>query len=102
MENIGNVIYSFGEETGSLKAKWCHSDYGCGTGFATGGQSDSFEGNYDIQYFDSNGKLVVTLKLEIIDKQGCYHLIWRNNGAISAKGIGIATSNVLSVGYRDV
>ena len=104
MKNIGSVIYRKGEKIGSLSAKWCHSDYGNGTGIATSvdRSGDSFAGVYDIQYFDNIGGIQATLKLKIESCDGFFQLSWFNNGNLTATGIGQENNGVLSVGYCDV
>ncbi len=102
MINIGFVLYKKGDEPGTLNAKWCHSDYGNGTGIATGGPAEGFEGRYHIRYLDDKGNAQAERKLDIQKKGDFYHLSWINNGNISARGIGMETVEGLSVGYRDI
>jgi hypothetical protein len=42
MPSVGFVMYKKSDEPGTLIAEWCHSDYGNGTGIATGGPADGF------------------------------------------------------------
>ncbi len=102
MTNIGFVLYKKNDKTGEMSAKWCHSDYGNGTGIATGGPVDRFEGHYHIRYFDDSGNVQTDRELEIEKNGDNYKVSWFNNGKISAIGIGMENSEGLSVGYRDV
>ncbi|GAA0819477.1 hypothetical protein KO495_02945 [Colwellia sp. D2M02] len=102
MSNIGSVQYSKGNKVGELKAVWIHSDYGNGTGSATGSQSATFEGKYEIEYFDCNGLSLTVLNLEIIKNAQRYDLSWSKNGVVTSIGIGVVNSGVLSAGYYDV
>lgn len=102
MTNIGFVLYTKNSDPGKMDAKWCHSDYGDGTGIATGGSVEGFEGHYHIQYFDDLGNIVADRELEIKKDSDNYKVLWLNNGKITAVGIGMENSEGLSVGYRDV
>lgn len=102
MSSVGVVLYKKNDEPGILTAEWCHTDYGNGTGIATGGVAEGFEGNYRIRYFDDKENFQAERGL-VIQKQGkFYHVSWIHNGEISGQGIGIETTEGLSVGYRDV
>ncbi|MCP4344336.1 MAG: hypothetical protein GY795_02285 [Desulfobacterales bacterium] len=102
MINIGFVLYKKNDKPGEMSAKWCHSDYGNGTGIATGGPADRFEGHYHIRYFDDSGNVQADRELEIEKDGDNYKVSWFNNGKISAVGIGMVNSEGLAVGYRDV
>ncbi len=102
MNNIGYVLYKKSKEPGTLNANWCHSEYGTGTGFATGGPVDGFEGLYQIQYFDEKGNLLAERELDIRKDGNCFNVSWLNNGELTAYGIGLENSEGLSVGYRDI
>ncbi len=102
MNNIGNALYKKNKAAGTLNADWCHSDYGTGTGIATGGPADGFEGLYKIRYYDEKGKIQAERELEIRKDGQCYKVSWMNNGKLTAYGIGLEFSEGLSVGYRDV
>jgi hypothetical protein len=102
MSNIGHVQYKKNENGDALTAVWAHDDYGYGTGKATGILNTSFEGNYQIKYFDNDGSLQAELALEIKKEAHCYNLIWRKNNKITSRGIGMENSGVLSAGYYDV
>jgi len=102
MNNIGFVVYKKGNEPGMLMAQWEHSDYGKGTGIAKGSQSDGYEGEYTIQYFDNNGIIQAERDL-IIKKEGdSYHLSWFKENKKTAEGIGKEISCCLCVGYHDI
>ncbi len=102
MNNIGYVLYKKDKEPGTLKADWCHSELGTGTGFATGGPIDGFEGLYQIRYFDDKGDLQAERELDIKKDENCYKVSWLNKGKPTAYGIGLKNSEGLSVGYRDI
>ena len=102
IENIGFVIYIKSDEPGTLDAKWCHSDYGHGTGIASGGPVEGFEGRYHIRYFDDKGNVQADRELDIRKDGDQYQILWINNGGITARGIGMETAEGLGVGYRDV
>jgi len=102
VSNIGHVQYFKGDKAGELKALWIHADYGAGTGLAIGGSTARFEGNYQIQYFDESGSLLIELDLEIISNGHRYDLTWSKDGIVTSIGIGLENSNTLSAGYYDV
>ncbi len=102
MTNVGYVLYKKGDEPGTLIAKWCHSDYGNGTGIATGGPAEGFEGRYHIRYFDEKGNIQADRELDIQKDGDYYQLSWINNGEISGRGIGMENAEGLSVGYCNV
>ena len=102
MSSVGVVLYKKGYRPGSLTAEWCHSDYGSGTGIATGGPVNDFEGHYIIRYYDNSGNFQAERELNIQKSDNFYQVSWINNGVISGKGIGIETEDGLSVGYRDL
>lgn len=102
MNNIGCVLYKKDKEPGTLNANWCHSEYGIGTGIATGGSADDFDGHYQIRYFDENGNLQAERELDISKDGNYYKVSWLNNGEITSYGIGLVNSEGLSVGYRDI
>ena len=102
MSNIGSVQYSKGDKVGELRAIWVHADYGQGTGLAIGEPNTTFEGKYQIRYFDGNGEFLTALDLEIVKNEHCYNLSWSKNGVLISIGIGIENSNILSAGYYDV
>ncbi len=102
MKNIGHVLYKKSKEPGTLKAIWCHSEQGTGTGIAIGDSTNGFEGHYQIRYFDNKGNLQAERELEIQKKDDCFKVYWFNNDEISAFGIGLENAEGLSVGYRDI
>ncbi len=102
MSNIGYVQYTKGDKFGELKAVWVHAVYGRGTGLAKGNSSDSFEGNYQITYFDENETLQAELELEIVKNGLSYELTWSKNGVVTSIGLGMENSDILSAGYYDV
>ncbi|MCP3942103.1 MAG: hypothetical protein GY710_11555 [Desulfobacteraceae bacterium] len=102
MSSVGVVVYKQSNEPGILTAKWCHSDYGNGTGIATGKPVKGFEGHYIIRYFDNTGEFQAERELQIQKNGDFYQVSWINNGVISGKGIGMETKEGLSVGYCDL
>ena len=102
MINIGCVIYKKGDEPGTLKAVYCHSILGNGTGIATGGPAEGFAGRYQIRYFDENGNETAVRELDIQKKEAYYELDWINNGKITSKGIGMESAEGLVAGWRGV
>ncbi len=102
MDNIGCVIYTKGEEPGSLNAKWCHSIMGSGIGKATGGPVESIEGKYHIVYYDDNGNEIADRELYIEKKSNYYKMTWYNKGEITASGIGMQVEKSLVAGWYDI
>jgi len=102
MINVGFVLYKKSEEPGTLNAKWCHSDGVHGTGIATGGSAEGFEGKYLIRYSDDKGNIQADRELKIHKDGSCYKLQWLNNGKVTGEGIGMETAEGLSVGYCDL
>ena len=99
MHNIGLVIYKKDHENGNLNATWCHSNGQQGTGVATGGPLIGFEGVYDIQYFDSEGKLDAELRLQIVKQENLYFSKWINKGEVTSTGIGMEVDGTLAIGW---
>jgi hypothetical protein len=102
MINVGFVFYKKSNEPGTLNAKYCHSSIGAGTGIATGGPKEGFEGTYQIRYFDSKGTETAKRGLEIVKCGGYYELSWIMNGEIRSKGVGIEVLKGLAAGWRDI
>jgi hypothetical protein len=100
--NIGFVLYRKTGEPGSLRATWCHSELGTGTGLATGGPADGFAGRYRIRYYDERGDLQAERDLDISRDGDRYRVSWLNQGRVTAYGIGLEHPEGLSIGYRDV
>ena len=102
MTNIGCVFYKKTGQPGELTAKWCHSDDGQGTGIASGGPLEGFEGDYHIRYFDENENVQADRELRILKSAGIYKLTWFKDGKVTAEGVGMETSDGLSAGYRNL
>ena len=102
MKNIGIVLYEKTGNSGEMRAKWRHSDYGHGTGLATGGPGEGFAGHYRIRYFDDAGNVQAERDLEVEKNGDFYNVSWLHEGRVTAYGIGFETEEGLSVGYRDV
>ncbi len=102
MIDVGCVLYKKGDEPGTLKAKWCHSSLGIGTGIATGGTAEGFAGHYRIRYFDDKGNEIADRELDIQKEADHFKLTWINNGVISARGIGMEIEAGLSAGWADI
>lgn len=105
MVNVGCVLYVKGEKPGTLDAKWCHPWFGdgvFGSGKATGGPAEGYEGRYQIQYFDANGNAIAGFELDIQKDGDYYQLAWIDNGEILDRGIGMEVSDGLAAGWRRV
>ncbi|MCB1663829.1 MAG: hypothetical protein KDI20_14600 [Pseudomonadales bacterium] len=105
MFNIGFVLYTPGDEPGSLNAKWCHPFFSkgvYGTGKATGGPAQGYTGTYQIRYFDKGGAEVGGFELEIKKVGDYYELAWIDNGEIMDRGIGMEVAEGLAAGWRRV
>ncbi|MES9973240.1 MAG: hypothetical protein ABW094_03200 [Candidatus Thiodiazotropha sp.] len=105
MINVGCVLYTKGEEPGSLNAKWCHPLFGkgvFGTGKATGGPVEGFVGRYQIQYFDAEGNHIAGFELDIKKDSEYYELAWIDNGTVLDRGIGMEVSEGLAAGWRRI
>lgn len=105
MTNIGCVVYSE-TETG-IEAEWVFSENGKitrGTGIGIRltelNSERRLEGAYEITYSDQNGVKSPKLSLIISFEFECYKLEWANNGTVTDIGVGIASNNKLSAGYR--
>jgi hypothetical protein len=98
--NVGYVIYTLGDEPGTLDAIWRHQTKGSGTGKATGGNGEVYAGIYQITYWDEQGQLRAEHELEIVQKDGYCDLAWSKDGALVTRGIGQETSAGLIVGFR--
>ena len=99
---MARFVYQKNAASGELKARWCHSDYGSGTGLATGPAGEDYCGDYQITYFDESDSQVAKLDLQIRHQSGHYRLTWLNHGKASAQGIGLLTDAGLAVGYKDI
>ena len=105
MFNIGCVLYTPGNEPGTLNAKWCHPFFGdgvFGTGKATGGPAQGYAGNYHIRYFDQHAKEVGGFELQIEKVGDYYELAWIDNGEIMDRGVGMEVAEGLAAGWRRV
>lgn len=105
MINVGCVLYKKGGEPGTLEAKWCHPYFGqgvFGTGKASGGPAEGYEGLYQIQYFDAEGNAIAGFELSIEKEGEYYSLAWIDNGEILDRGIGMEVSDGLVAGWRRI
>jgi hypothetical protein len=100
VEDIGVVIYSKGEEPGTLTAKWHHKCSGSGTGKATGGPVGGFPGTYKIIYFDLNGRQLSGFDLKIEQQGDHFDLTWLSNGLVRFRGIGMLALEGLAAGWQ--
>ena len=98
--NVGFVIYTLGDQPGTLDAVWGHQINGGGTGKAVGGEGPRFAGTYHITYCNSEGRKLVECTLEITSEAEDYDLTWYRDGAIIARGIGHETPAGLIAGFR--
>lgn len=107
MENIGSVVYTL-TDTG-IKADWVFSNQnkisrGTGGGIRKSpfNEAGEFEGDFEIVYWDLEGKASPKLDLKISCDSGFYKLIWMYNGEVTDMGVGIRNQNTLSVGWHRV
>jgi len=106
MLNVGCVHYARGDEPGSLKARWCHPQFGegvFGTGLATGGPSEGYVGRYRIKYFAADGSEIAQFDLDIRRDSEYYELAWiADDGQILDRGVGMEVSDGLVAGWRRI
>ena len=100
--NIGYVIYTLGQEPGTLDAIWAHQIKGGGTGKATGGTSADYPGHYQIRYLFDDGSLFAEVDLDIERRGDRYDLTWSKGGRLRSREIGHATAAGLIAGWRNV
>jgi len=98
--NVGVVIYTRGETSGTLIAKWSHAINGSGTGISKGGPPEGFAGGYHTIYYDENGNEKLTCELLIETNGGAYDLSWIRDGEVLINGIGMDVTDGLIAGYR--
>jgi hypothetical protein len=102
MLNIGFVLYTKGDAQGTLNARWSFSNTRHGTGIATGGPAEGFDGQYDVRYLDDKGRILDEWKL-VIEKTGdFYNLSWSTNGEVRIRGIGMNVDNKLAASWRRI
>ena len=102
MIDIGIVHYQIKNEN-EIDAIWYSSRLdkkGIGKGIAKGDTSNGFAGEYKITYFDPDGVNTGTFNLKIIKSDLVFELYWSLDGEVLFVGVGIETSNGLSVGWR--
>jgi hypothetical protein len=100
MFHIGCVLYKKGPAPGTLVAEWSHSDFGNGTGHATGGPADGYAGNYRIVYSDEQGKELSSHNLRIEKDGKYYNLLWINDEVVRCRGQGMEEKEGLAAGWR--
>lgn len=98
--NVGFVIYTLGDQPGTLDAVWGHQINGGGTGKAVGGEGPGYSGTYHITYYNWEGRKLVENTLEITSAAEVYDLTWYKDGAIVTRGIGRETPAGLIAGIR--
>jgi len=103
-ENIGFVLYTKTTSPGTLLARWNYQNRYFGPGLATGGPTEGFEGTYHVRYFFENGEFSDEYGLEIVQTGTFYDVIWRVDGEIQARGVGMLVEDgtALAVGWRRV
>lgn len=103
-ENIGFVLYTKTKSPGTLIARWNYQNRYFGPGLATGGPTEGFEGTYHVRYFFDDGKFSDEYDLEIVQTGTFFDVIWRVDGEIKARGVGMLVENgsALAVGWRRV
>jgi hypothetical protein len=99
MVHVGCVLYTKGDQPGSLDARWCEVPPRIGTGKATGGPAEGYAGHYSITYFDERGREDWVGELVIEDKGDHYQLTWLRNGEVTGSGVGMETAEGLAAGY---
>ncbi len=104
--NLGCVVYT--ETTDGIQATWLHDREGSverGTGIGKRltrfDPKRSFEGQFEITYYDIDGNPSPQLNLTISFDSGYYRLTWRINGEITDLGIGFKSDKKLLVSYRE-
>jgi len=103
MKNIGLVLYTKSEKPGTLHAQWSHARTGNGTGIASGGTGDGYVGHYTIHPSATSIPIPSADRELDIQKEGdTYRILWKNNGKITAEGIGMEVAEGLAAGWRDV
>lgn len=98
--NVGFVIYTLGDQPGTLNAVWGHQINGGGTEKAVGGKGSGYAGTYHITYYNREGRKLVENTLEITSEAEDYDLTWYKDGAIVTRGIGRETPAGLIAGIR--
>jgi len=98
--NVGLVIYTPGDQPGTLDAVWRHQINGSGTGRAIGGEGPRYAGTYEFTYYDGKGRKLVVNTLEITSEGDAFDLTLYKDGAIVTRGIGQLTSAGLIAGIR--
>lgn len=103
-ENIGFVLYTKTTNPGTLIARWNYQNRYFGPGLATGGPDEGFEGTYHVRYFFEDGKFSDEYDLEIVQTGTFFDVIWRVDGEIKARGVGMLVEDgaALAVGWRRV
>ena len=103
-EKVGVVVCSKTKNPGALIARWTYGIGYFGSGLATGGPIDNFEGNFHVRYFIEDGTFANEFDLEIVKADTFYEVTWRVDGAIKARGVGMLVDEEasLAVGWRAV
>ncbi|TCO78192.1 hypothetical protein [Chromatocurvus halotolerans] len=98
--NIGFVLYTKSHAPGTLNARWMYSTQYRGSGIATGGPVEGFEGDYHVRYFYEDGTFSDEYELNIEQVGTIYHVDWFVDGERQATGVGMETTDGLAVGWR--
>lgn len=103
-ENIGFVLYTKTTSPGTLIARWNYQNRYFGPGLATGGPAEGFEGAYHVRYFFEDGRFSDEYDLEILQTGTFFDVIWRVDGEIKARGVGMLVEDgaALAVGWHRV
>jgi hypothetical protein len=100
--NVGFVLYTKTDASGTLKARWNYANAYSGPGEATGGPEKGFAGRYHVRYFLESGEFSDEHDL-VIEKTGdFYNVSWITGGKDSARGVGMEVENGLAVGWTRV
>lgn len=105
MKSIGFVTYTHIPSKNILEAKGISIKNGVkstGTGIVTGDFSKGFEGTFEVQYFDLDGKPTSKFQLEISKETDYFYIKWYKDGKYTYFGIGQEKDGVLCSGWRSV
>jgi len=103
MNDIGFVKYFINKDKNMIDAIWVYSindkEYS-GTGIVEGDFNESFEGNFNVTYFNDEGEVTHKYEMEVIKKEGHYKLIWTKGEKVLYTGIGMMFNGILYAGWR--
>ncbi|WP_299343668.1 hypothetical protein [uncultured Maritalea sp.] len=101
---FGLVTYRFGKDDGTLIAEWVNDDpastnseIGIGLAKSSNAKSDSYEGDYKVEYW-LQGK-VIKLDLTIVASGEIFKMSWMKNGELTNTGYGFVSGDMLVAGF---